>query len=127
MQFLTHHNTNNFVEKGTQISIITSFPQHFQQKHVIGLYIYTRNNSRCISYRDDKKPGKGSYWTMDPDAYNMFENGSYLRRRKRFKKKQGGEGNEKREKVCNSRDKFLILVFYSNNISHRRTFCLKVY
>ena len=23
---------------------------------------------------------------MDPDAYNMFENGSYLRRRKRFKK-----------------------------------------
>ena len=36
---------------------------------------------------------------MDPDAYNMFENGSYLRRRKRFKKKQGGEGAEKKEKV----------------------------
>ncbi|TRY62151.1 hypothetical protein TCAL_03180 [Tigriopus californicus] len=37
--------------------------------------------------RDDKKPGKGSYWTLDPDSYNMFENGSFLRRRKRFKKK----------------------------------------
>ena len=32
-----------------------------------------------------QKPGKGSYWSLDPDAYNMFENGSYLRRRKRFK------------------------------------------
>ena len=52
-----------------------------------------------LFFRDDKKPGKGSYWTMDPDAYNMFENGSYLRRRKRFKKKQGGEGGEKKEKV----------------------------
>ena len=33
--------------------------------------------------RDDKKPGKGSYWTLDPDSYNMYENGNYLRRRKR--------------------------------------------
>lgn len=38
--------------------------------------------------RDDRKPGKGSYWTLDPDSYNMFENGSYLRRRKRFKKEK---------------------------------------
>nr|XP_032816681.1 forkhead box protein C1-A-like isoform X1 [Petromyzon marinus] len=37
--------------------------------------------------RDDKKPGKGSYWSLDPDSYNMFENGSFLRRRRRFKKK----------------------------------------
>ena len=36
--------------------------------------------------RDDKKPGKGSYWTLDPESYNMFDNGSFLRRRKRFKK-----------------------------------------
>ncbi|KAI3385863.1 hypothetical protein SNEBB_006473 [Seison nebaliae] len=36
--------------------------------------------------RDDKKPGKGSYWALHPDAYNMFDNGSYLRRRRRFKK-----------------------------------------
>lgn len=39
--------------------------------------------------RDDKKPGKGSYWSLDPEAYNMFENGSYLRRRRRFKKPPG--------------------------------------
>ncbi|EDO33900.1 predicted protein [Nematostella vectensis] len=37
--------------------------------------------------RDDKKPGKGSFWMLDPDSLNMFENGSYLRRRKRFRKK----------------------------------------
>ena len=34
--------------------------------------------------RDDKKPGKGCYWSLDPEAYNMFENGSYLRRRRRY-------------------------------------------
>ncbi|XP_013771724.1 forkhead box C1-B-like [Limulus polyphemus] len=37
--------------------------------------------------RDNKKPGKGSYWTLDPDSVDMFDNGSYLRRRRRFKKK----------------------------------------
>lgn len=36
--------------------------------------------------REDKKPGKGSYWMLHPESYNMFENGSFLRRRKRFKK-----------------------------------------
>ncbi|XP_041377087.1 forkhead box protein C2-B-like [Gigantopelta aegis] len=47
--------------------------------------------------RDDKKPGKGSYWTLDPDSYNMFDNGSYLRRRRRFKKKAhiDKEGDDK--------------------------------
>ena len=41
--------------------------------------------------RDDKKPGKGSYWTLHPDSYNMFDNGSYLRRRRRFKRTDGGD------------------------------------
>ncbi len=31
------------------------------------------------------RPGKGSYWTLHQDATNMFENGCYLRRQKRFK------------------------------------------
>ncbi|KAM8798198.1 forkhead box protein S1 [Eudromia elegans] len=39
--------------------------------------------------RDDKKPGKGNYWTLDPDCYNMFENGSFLRRRRRFTRQRG--------------------------------------
>ncbi|KAI4881276.1 hypothetical protein NFI96_009724 [Prochilodus magdalenae] len=46
--------------------------------------------------RDDKKPGKGSYWTLDPDSYNMFENGSFLRRRRRFKKKDVVREKEER-------------------------------
>ncbi|XP_007937406.1 forkhead box protein C2 [Orycteropus afer afer] len=46
--------------------------------------------------RDDKKPGKGSYWTLDPDSYNMFENGSFLRRRRRFKKKDVPRDREER-------------------------------
>uniref|UniRef100_A0A493T204 Forkhead box S1 n=1 Tax=Anas platyrhynchos platyrhynchos TaxID=8840 RepID=A0A493T204_ANAPP len=54
--------------------------------------------------RDDKKPGKGNYWTLDPDCYNMFENGSFLRRRRRFTRKRGlrdapgAEGDEGRKK-----------------------------
>ena len=55
--------------------------------------------------RDDKKPGKGSFWSLDPDSLNMFENGSYLRRRKRFRKKDktlsessnGSENQDKKE------------------------------
>ncbi|KAM5129550.1 hepatocyte nuclear factor 3-alpha [Mantella aurantiaca] len=44
--------------------------------------------------RSPDKPGKGSYWTLHPDSGNMFENGCYLRRQKRFKcdKPQGGKG-----------------------------------
>ncbi|CUT99136.1 forkhead box protein D1 [Echinococcus multilocularis] len=30
--------------------------------------------------------GKGNYWTLDPDSKNMFEDGSFLRRRKRYKR-----------------------------------------
>uniref|UniRef100_UPI00398F27D5 hepatocyte nuclear factor 3-alpha isoform X2 n=1 Tax=Pristiophorus japonicus TaxID=55135 RepID=UPI00398F27D5 len=44
--------------------------------------------------RSPDKPGKGSYWTLHPDSGNMFENGCYLRRQKRFKcdKKPGLKG-----------------------------------
>ncbi|KAF8570800.1 hypothetical protein P879_01247 [Paragonimus westermani] len=35
--------------------------------------------------RSPDKPGKGSYWTLHPESGNMFENGCYLRRQKRFK------------------------------------------
>lgn len=36
--------------------------------------------------REPGKPGKGNYWTLDPAAEDMFDNGSFLRRRKRFKR-----------------------------------------
>jgi len=41
--------------------------------------------------RSPDRPGKGSYWTLHPESGNMFENGCYLRRQKRFKcgKKDG--------------------------------------
>ncbi|KAB5539999.1 hypothetical protein PHYPO_G00095870 [Pangasianodon hypophthalmus] len=35
--------------------------------------------------RSPDKPGKGSFWTLHPESGNMFENGCYLRRQKRFK------------------------------------------
>ncbi|XP_021260707.1 forkhead box protein E3 [Numida meleagris] len=36
--------------------------------------------------REPGHPGKGNYWTLDPAAEDMFDNGSFLRRRKRFKR-----------------------------------------
>jgi hypothetical protein len=38
--------------------------------------------------REPGNPGKGNYWTLDPNSEDMFDNGSFLRRRKRFKRKQ---------------------------------------
>ena len=35
--------------------------------------------------RRPDRPGKGSYWALHPFCGDMFENGSFLRRRKRFK------------------------------------------
>jgi len=35
--------------------------------------------------RHPTRPGKGAYWTLHPKAIAIFENGSLLRRRKRFK------------------------------------------
>lgn len=55
--------------------------------------------------RSPDKPGKGSFWTLHPDSGNMFENGCYLRRQKRFKceKLLGRESGEKAsEGGCNS-------------------------
>ncbi|KAL1005783.1 hypothetical protein UPYG_G00063950 [Umbra pygmaea] len=36
--------------------------------------------------REPGNHGKGNYWTLDPMSSDMFENGSFLRRRKRFKR-----------------------------------------
>merc|ERR1712106_207099 len=38
--------------------------------------------------REPGNPGKGNYWTLDPGAIDMFDNGSFLRRRKRYKRPQ---------------------------------------
>ena len=36
--------------------------------------------------REPGNPGKGNFWTLDPNAQDMFDNGSFLRRRKRYKR-----------------------------------------
>lgn len=49
--------------------------------------------------RSPDKPGKGSYWSLHPQSGNMFENGCYLRRQKRFKieEKVGKKGQKNPE------------------------------
>ncbi|KHJ86386.1 fork head domain protein [Oesophagostomum dentatum] len=49
--------------------------------------------------RTPDKPGKGSFWTLHELCGNMFENGCYLRRQKRFKVK---ERDPPRKKVRNN-------------------------
>ncbi|KAL3312138.1 hypothetical protein Ciccas_009277 [Cichlidogyrus casuarinus] len=36
--------------------------------------------------REPGNPGKGNYWILDPKSEDMFDNGSFLRRRKRYKR-----------------------------------------
>lgn len=46
--------------------------------------------------REKGKPGKGNYWTLDPNCEEMFENGNYRRRKRRVKGpcKDDGDLNE---------------------------------
>ncbi|XP_048402967.1 forkhead box protein L1-like [Stegostoma tigrinum] len=48
--------------------------------------------------REKGKPGKGSYWTLDPRCTDMFENGNY-RRRKRKAKSQGAQEQMERKRA----------------------------
>lgn len=48
--------------------------------------------------REKGRPGKGSYWTLDPRCLDMFENGNY-RRRKRKPKPAAGSPEAKRTRV----------------------------
>ncbi|CAG2103124.1 unnamed protein product [Medioppia subpectinata] len=52
--------------------------------------------------RTPDKPGKGSFWTLHPDSGNMFENGCYLRRQKRFKCDVKKDGVRQSQKSTNS-------------------------
>ena len=36
--------------------------------------------------REQGRPGKGHYWILDPNARHMFDDGSFRRRKKRYKK-----------------------------------------
>merc|ERR1719245_68296 len=92
------------------ISLITMAIQNSQSKmltlseiyqFIMELFPFYRQNSirwqnsirHSLSFNDcfvkvprtPDKPGKGSFWSLHPDSGNMFENGCYLRRQKRFK------------------------------------------
>merc|ERR1712130_113953 len=54
--------------------------------------------------RSSEVPGKGAFWALHPDAHNMFENGCYLRRQKRFKCNNNKDG-EKEGKMSQSKGK----------------------
>lgn len=102
------------------ISLITMAIQHNQSRmltlseiyqFIMDLFPFYRQNQQrwqnsirhSLSFNDcfvkvprtPDKPGKGSFWTLHPDSGNMFENGCYLRRQKRFK-------DEKKEAVRQS-------------------------
>ncbi|KAJ8405189.1 hypothetical protein AAFF_G00321800 [Aldrovandia affinis] len=47
--------------------------------------------------RSPDSPGKGSYWALHPDSGNMFENGCYMRRQKRFRCPRTGERKGQKE------------------------------
>ncbi|MBN3307038.1 forkhead box protein I2 [Amia ocellicauda] len=48
--------------------------------------------------RDEDDPGKGNYWTLDPNCEKMFDNGNFRRKRKRRSDSStGSSGNPKAE------------------------------
>ncbi|GFT63995.1 forkhead box protein A1-A [Nephila pilipes] len=50
--------------------------------------------------RGQDKPGKGNFWCLHPESTNMFDNGCFLRRQKRFKckKKEAQRQSQKSRK-----------------------------
>nr|DAD52849.1 TPA_exp: forkhead box D3 [Schmidtea mediterranea] len=47
--------------------------------------------------REPGSSGKGNYWNLDPAAVSMFENGSFLRRRTRYKSSKQVRKNQSEE------------------------------
>ena len=49
---------------------------------------YTLSQNDCFVKipRELDSRGRGYYWTLDPEAKDMFDDGSFLRRRKRYKR-----------------------------------------
>ena len=54
--------------------------------------------------REQGRPGKGHYWTLDKNALKMFENGSFRRRKRRFKKGDvlSNEGEQMEAAACST-------------------------
>lgn len=65
--------------------------------------------------RSPEKPGKGSYWTLHPESGNMFENGCYLRRQKRFRcdKTRSSDVEKKPNKAADVQSRSLRVAEYN--------------
>lgn len=57
-------------------------------RKIIKLFLDSLNDCFIKVPREPGNPGKGNFWTLDPLAEDMFDNGSFLRRRKRYKRIQ---------------------------------------
>ncbi|XP_053547706.1 forkhead box protein I2-A-like [Bombina bombina] len=51
--------------------------------------------------RDENDPGKGNYWTLDPNCERMFDNGNFRRKRKN-KAESNGQSEKSEEKMIKS-------------------------
>uniref|UniRef100_A0A8C3VUB1 Forkhead box protein L2 n=1 Tax=Catagonus wagneri TaxID=51154 RepID=A0A8C3VUB1_9CETA len=49
--------------------------------------------------RDEDDPGKGNYWTLDPNCEKMFDNGNFRRKRKRKSDLSSSTGSSASEKT----------------------------
>ncbi|XP_063293518.1 forkhead box protein L1 [Pelobates fuscus] len=52
--------------------------------------------------REREKPGKGSYWTLDPKCLDMFENGNFRRRKRKPKLPLSPEDKRYKAEPCDS-------------------------
>ncbi|XP_038649156.1 forkhead box protein I2 [Scyliorhinus canicula] len=52
--------------------------------------------------RDEDDPGKGNYWTLDPNCEKMFDNGNFRRKRKRRTEANAGLGGSLNTKAQDS-------------------------